>query len=308
MSSTSEYWVGPTIGEGAFAHVVYAKHKNSSKLVAIKVMDQLTLKQRPEVMQMVLTEQNVLKRLESSNVVRLWASFYDSQCVYLVLELAVGGDLDGMIQHGLSTNSKGAWYSSVPFYCQQIIQAVQYIHSHRILHCDLKPKNILCDGQGGLKLADFGSAMATYTAHAGFVPRGTSAYSCPELLRAESNLTEAVDLWSLGCIFYAMFQNESPFHADTEALTVKLVMEYVDKNDLTSRLDKTHVPHDWKQIVEGLLQVAPGSRARFWTELLPIASAWERPTDFLVTKASWSKQAESSCMRDGSAGWSVFEV
>lgn len=74
MSSTSEYLVGPTIGQGGFAHVVYAKHKKSGKRVAIKVMEQITLKRRPEIMQMVLTERAVLKQLDSSHIVNLWAS------------------------------------------------------------------------------------------------------------------------------------------------------------------------------------------------------------------------------------------
>jgi 3-phosphoinositide dependent protein kinase-1 len=165
MSSTDEYLVGPTIGQGSFAHVVYAKHKRSEKKVAIKVLNQITLKRRPDVMQMVLTERNVLSQLSSSAyVVNLWASFLDSQCVYLVMELALGGDLQDLIQLGLddSGNHNDEWQASIPFYARQLIQAIQYIHSKKILHCDLKPQNILIEESGKLKLADFGSAGKSY--------------------------------------------------------------------------------------------------------------------------------------------------
>jgi serine/threonine protein kinase len=308
MSSTSEYLVGPTIGEGGFAHVVYAKHKKSGKRVAIKVMEQITLKRRPEIMQMVLTERAVLKQLDSSYIVNLWASFYDSQCVYLVMELVVGGDLHGLIQHGLSMESKERWHSSIPFYCQQLIQAVKYIHSKKILHCDLKPQNILCDGQGGLKLADFATAMAMDMMHATLVPRGTSEYSCPELLRSELNLTAAVDFWSLGCIFYAMFQNESPFHAESEALAVELVMEYTEKAAYFSQLTQINVSDEWSCIIDGLLQVRPTARTQAWNDIMSKAIGWEKPNDLLKPKASWQEEVQSANLKDGSLGWAVFEL
>lgn len=308
MTSASEYLVGPTIGQGAFAHVVYAKHKKSQKQVAIKVVDQLTLKRRPEAMQMVLTERKVLRQLESSHTVNLCASFYDSQCVYLVMELAAGGDLQDLIHHGLSMKSEKTWLSSVPFYCQQIVRAVQYIHSKRIIHCDLKPQNILCDGHGRLKLADFASAMAMDMIHATVVPRGTCEYCCPELLRAQSDLTPAVDYWSLGCTFHAMLHLESPFHAESEALAVDLVMKYTVNGELAPGLSKMHVTRDWKSIIGGLLQVVPAARTKSWQHMLPTVTGWERPNNLLIHKAPWQQEVETSLLRDGSVGWPVFEM
>jgi serine/threonine protein kinase len=123
MSTASEYWVGPTIGEGSFAQVVYAQHKATGKRVAIKVVEQVFLKKHPPAMQGLLTERKLLKELsqQSPHVVNLWASFLDSQCVYLVMELAMGGDLAGLIQLGLSDESNhDKWHQSIPHYAWQL--------------------------------------------------------------------------------------------------------------------------------------------------------------------------------------------
>lgn len=249
---SAEYWVGPTIGEGAFAHVVYAVHKATERKVAIKVMEvptashaareqrhhhQHQLKQKTA---MILNERKILSlpELKASRwVVDLWAAFCGSassstRCLYFVMDLATGGDLAGLIHRGLRSPDRLSWSrSSVPKYVSQLIAAVDFLHSEGILHCDLKPENVLLDATTGqLRLADFGCALDTRQKEPqSSFPRGTARYSSPELLRAESpsTLTAAVDYWSVGCILHAMRHGRSPFDRGSEALTVRAIFGYV---------------------------------------------------------------------------------
>lgn len=88
---------------------------------------------------------------------------------------------------------------------KQLIDGVGYLHSHRILHRDLKPQNLLLDDEGHVKLADFGLSRSftlptrTYTHEV-----VTLWYRAPELLLGAKMYSTAVDLWSLGCIMAEM--------------------------------------------------------------------------------------------------------
>eukprot|EP00536_Pseudo-nitzschia_multiseries_P005406 jgi/Psemu1/190515/e_gw1.101.140.1 len=254
MSSAADYWVGPTIGEGAFGHVVYAVHKTTKKKVAIKVMEAPTMtraargrnhnqQQIREQTAMILNERRILSlpALKSSKwIVNLWAAFCNgnhqsasSQYLYFVMELATGGDLQGLIQQAMSSHSarESWWRDSIPHYASQLIRAADFLHSRGILHCDLKPENVLVDASNGdLKLADFGCALDTKQPQpSSSFPRGTARYSAPEIVRATapSALTPAVDYWSVGCILHAMVHGTSPFDKGSEALTVRAIFDYV---------------------------------------------------------------------------------
>mmetsp|Transcript_12138 Transcript_12138/g.28797 ORF Transcript_12138/g.28797 Transcript_12138/m.28797 type:complete len:416 (-) Transcript_12138:108-1355(-) len=249
MSSAAEYWVGPTIGEGSFGHVVYGVHKATKRKVAIKVMEfpstsRAMKEQRrhhqnrtKQKIAMILNERKILSLPElkaSGWIVDLWAAFCDpessaSRCVYLVLELATGGDLAGLIQRGLSSPEHHSWLrSSVPHYGRQLLEAVDFLHSRGILHCDLKPENVLLEASTGrIRLADFGCSIDTGEPRSSFL-RGTARYASPEVLRAvpPSALTFAVDHWSVGCVLHAMMHGKSPFDRGSEALTVRAILEY----------------------------------------------------------------------------------
>lgn len=100
----------------------------------------------------------------------------------------------------------------------QILQALIYLHQHRIFHRDLKPQNLLVDSDGQtIKLADFGLARAfglpikTYTHEV-----VTLWYRCPEILLGQKAYSLGVDLWSTGCIFAEMVQRKPLFMGDSE--------------------------------------------------------------------------------------------
>ena len=250
MSSAAQYWIGPTIGEGAFGHVVYAVHKATERQVAIKVMDvsaslHATREQRrhqqnqtKQKTEMILNERKILSLPElkaSKWIVDLWAAFCDpdssaSRCLYFVMELATGGDLACLIHRGLNSPDRLSWLQfSVPHYGCQLMEAVDFLHSKGILHCDLKPENMLLDASTGrLRLADFGCSIDTKEPRRSLFLRGTARYASPEVLRAvsPSALTFAVDYWSVGCVLHAMIYGHSPFDRGSEFLTVQAVLEY----------------------------------------------------------------------------------
>lgn len=109
----------------------------------------------------------------------------------------------------------------------QILNALEFLHSHDIIHRDVKPENLLVSSEGLLKVCDFGFARtmqpnesAIYTDYV-----STRWYRSPELLVGDANYTKSVDIWAVGCIYAEMFNSMPLFPGDSDIDTLKLILE-----------------------------------------------------------------------------------
>ncbi|XP_064021142.1 serine/threonine-protein kinase 36 isoform X2 [Pogoniulus pusillus] len=150
----------------------------------------------------------------------------------------------------------------------QLVSALYYLHSHRILHRDMKPQNILLDKDGAVKLCDFGfaRAMSIHTMVLTSI-KGTPLYMPPELVE-EQPYDHTADLWAVGCILYELFVGTPPFYTSSIFQLFRLIV-----ND----------PIKWpeamspvfKSFLQGLLMKDPCQRLS-WPELLshPFIDGW----------------------------------
>ena len=336
--STADFLVGPLIGEGSFAQVYFGKHKQTSRLVAIKVIDQVTVRKKPKILKAVLQEQTLLstKLHDLDCVARLRSSFYDSNCLYLILELCEGGDLQYLIYNRAISRSDFNWIASIPVYLSQIQQAIDAVHSLDIVHCDIKPANILLTLEGQLKLTDFGSAMDLSRGPPNLQDciRGTTEYSAPELLRNDyGNLPKAIDYWSFGCVAIAMYMGKSPFHrGGSDYLTIEAILESSNNDstlwnnlcELREQVSNNHSQHEEQseyreyalQLLlpfRGLLQADPTKRREAWISMRFEATTPVRanvpsgvPVDMMLPEAPWTEEVKSCELQDGALGWALF--
>ena len=138
------------LGRGAFGKVNLGMQKLTRKLVAIKSINKEYLseeKQRSKIMH----EVGILLKLRHESVVKLYETFETRRHIMLVMELCAGGDLLNFVRKRKKMDEPLA---KVLF--KQIIEGIGYIHSKSILHRDIKLDNILLDGKGKVKIADFG--------------------------------------------------------------------------------------------------------------------------------------------------------
>ncbi|GJJ69843.1 hypothetical protein EMPS_02192 [Entomortierella parvispora] len=141
---------------------------------------------------------------------------HEKSKLFLVFEY-LNLDLKKYIETNPTTNNYGLPPDQVQEYLYQLLQGVEFCHSRRILHRDLKPQNLLIDENRNLKLADFGLArafgipMRTYTHEV-----ITLWYRAPEILMGSQHYSTAVDMWSVGCIFYEMITKKPLFPGDSE--------------------------------------------------------------------------------------------
>ncbi|KAG8957050.1 pkb-activating kinase-like protein [Tulasnella sp. 419] len=186
--TTDDFEFGDILGSGSYSSVISATHRASSNAYAIKVVDKLHL-QKENKIRYAFVEKSALSKLSHPGVIRMHWAFHDETSVYFVLDLAPNGELLNKIRKLGSLSLECAKY-----YAAQLVDTLDYIHRHSILHRDVKPENILLDSQMRIKLTDFGSAkiLESKDGESPAVPDGPSGgkssfvgsavYVSPELL------------------------------------------------------------------------------------------------------------------------------
>ncbi|KIP07196.1 hypothetical protein PHLGIDRAFT_513015 [Phlebiopsis gigantea 11061_1 CR5-6] len=199
---------------GTYGVVYKARDVATNQVVALK---KIRLEAEDEgVPSTAIREISLLKELKDENVVRLFDIVHADQKLYLVFEF-----LDMDLKRYMDLGNKSGTpitLDLVKKFTHQLSSGLLYCHSHRILHRDLKPQNLLIDKHDNLKLADFGLArafgipMRTYTHEV-----VTLWYRAPEVLLGSRHYSTAIDMWSVGCIFAEMVMRGHPlFPGDSE--------------------------------------------------------------------------------------------
>ncbi|DAZ92853.1 TPA: hypothetical protein N0F65_012469, partial [Lagenidium giganteum] len=250
----ADFLFGCMLGQGSYAKVYHAKMKKTKHEFAVKVMDQSFIRKENKAA-FVLTERKVMSRLAHPFIVKFYCSFRDSQSLYMAMELCRGGDLFALIrdeakkqrEHG--ENNRACSFEVTQFYMAQLVVALEYLHTKKVVHRDLKPDNLLLSGEGHLKVTDFGTAKDEED-QSGEANQfcGTVSYVSPEVLN-DKPATKSADLWALGCIIYQMFTGRPPFVAENDYLTFQVIM-----NHSSDKLEfPASVPESARDLIRKLL-------------------------------------------------------
>ena len=162
----------------------------------------------------IYKEANSIKKLRHKNIVELYHAFLEGKTLIMIMELAKGGELMEYVQKKGALPEKDARKILI-----QIINAIQYCHSHGVVHRDLKLENILFKEIEDLyvKVIDFGISGVCTTFQADMVDAGTIAYMPPECFEGNVSSSPALDIWAIGLMFYAMLYGTLPFYGSTES-------------------------------------------------------------------------------------------
>ncbi|CAF2110437.1 unnamed protein product [Brassica napus] len=200
------------IGEGTYGVVYKARDKVTNETIALK---KIRLEQEDEgVPSTAIREISLLKEMQHSNIVKLQDVVHSEKRLYLVFEYL---DLD-LKKHMDSSPDFSKDLHMIKRYVYQILRGIAYCHSHRVLHRDLKPQNLLIDRRtNSLKLADFGLARAFGIPVRTFTHEVVTLwYRAPEILLGSHHYSTPVDIWSVGCIFAEMISQKPLFPGDSE--------------------------------------------------------------------------------------------
>ncbi|KAL5249372.1 hypothetical protein ACHWQZ_G018289 [Mnemiopsis leidyi] len=159
--------------------------------------------------QSVDREANLLSKLNHHNIVRMFESFVHEESFYIVMEYCETGDLDRELKNWKNKGVMVPQDQTLDWFVQ-LIMAVQYIHSQKMLHRDLKCKNVFLTENKTVKIGDFGiSRILTSTEYASTFT-GTPYYMSPEVIKHDGYGSKS-DIWSLGVILYEICELKRAF-------------------------------------------------------------------------------------------------
>jgi serine/threonine protein kinase len=243
-----EYRVRAFLGEGRFSRVWLADHLGFRMPVALKTLHfEVSGPERALALAALHNEARVLARLQHPNVVRVYDLFQAGGEHYLVLQYVDGGSLQGRLEK----DGPLGWQLAAR-YVADVGEALLHVHNFGVVHCDVKPANLLWDRQRDeALLTDFG--LASRLANSGQVA-GTPLYMAPEAFAGRS--TPAGDVYGLAASLFALVTGRVPFPAATRAELLERIRRGLpDPEPLLAGL-----PQRLEQVVRSGLAAAPERR------------------------------------------------
>ncbi|KAF5916145.1 hypothetical protein HPG69_003220, partial [Diceros bicornis minor] len=237
------------VGRGAFGIVHLCLRKADQKLVIIKQIpvEQMTKEER----QAAQNECQVLKLLNHPNVIEYYENFLEDKALMIAMEYAPGGTLAEFIQKRCNSLLEE---ETILHFFVQILLALHHVHTHLILHRDLKTQNILLDKHRMVvKIGDFGISKILSSKSKAYTVVGTPCYISPELCEGKP-YNQKSDIWALGCVLYELASLKRAFEAaNLPALVLKIM------SGTFAPISDRYSP-ELRQLVLSLLSLEPAHR------------------------------------------------
>ena len=288
---SKKYKILDKLGSGSFGKVFLAQNKYTKEKVAMKEIK----KANKDLLSdgEIKDEIDILKSLDHPDIVRIIESFNTKDSYVLVTEYCEGGELYDQVRNQLSE-------TQIAVIFKQLLSGLAYLHSHNIVHRDLKLENILIQeiekskttGEDlfNIKIIDFGTARIFDNKKKPQSIVGSSYYIAPEVLNQKYG--KECDLWSVGVILYMFIVGHAPFDGcDDEEITGNIQKGIYKKDDKRWKKASKEV----KDLIQRLLIYNPQKRL---TALQALRHPWFKITDSNILYDNVPKNDIIECIRN----------
>jgi eukaryotic-like serine/threonine-protein kinase len=267
-SIVGDYRLIDFLSAGGMGEVYRAVHATTGRVAAVKVLANSG------------SDEGLTKRF--INEARIQASLSHPYIVEFYQFLEVNGHpcivmeyVDGQTLTDLIKQSKGLRLTDALYIFKAVVEAIGYIHSHNIIHRDIKSSNVKIGSTGRVKVLDFGIAKGSFTPGLTVTGAivGTLLYISPEQLKGMAADARS-DIWALGVLLYEMVTGIVPFNADTFGDLYEKINAVSYKPPLTIN---QYLPREIETIISRCLKKNPADRYQTTQELL-------RDIDHLIAK------------------------
>ena len=245
------YRIQRKLGAGGMADVYLAEDQELGRRVAIKILNSRHGND-DQFIERFRREAKNAAALNHPNIVSIYDRGEAEDTYYIAMEY-----LDGRTLKELIVGRGAAPINVAIEYARQILSALRFAHRHGIVHRDIKPHNVLVDGDGRVKVTDFGIARAgtSQMTETGSIV-GTAQYLSPEQARG-GEVDPRSDLYSLGVVLYELLTGKTPFEGETP---VEIAMKHLSNTPQPPSKLRPDVPPELDMVVMRALAKNPNDR------------------------------------------------
>ena len=258
-----------SLGKGAFGEVFLTQIKGHKGFFATKRLDR-AFSEKPENLKRLSNEISLLKKINHPNIVRLIDLKKTKSHCYIVMEYCNGGDLSSCLKKYKAAHRRPFSEEIVQYIMRQVVNGLEFLHSNKIIHRDLKLDNILVtfnseQDKNNLnmmkaiaKIIDFGFATKLPKGNLTYTVLGTPTNMDPQILKDmetknQSGYDEKADIWSLGTLCYEMLVGHMAF----SATSMKELYQKVKQGTYTL---PSNLSEEVVSFINGMLQKDPNKR------------------------------------------------
>ena len=288
-----KYRLVDLLGRGGMGSVFAAEHKTLGRRVALKIISKQTGRD-PERLERFLDEARRIAALDHPNIVRAFDVDHEGERYFLVLERIEGRDLQQIVEKdGPLDVDRAANFT------RQAALGLAHAHDRKMIHCDIKPANLIVGDDNAVKILDMGMARlverdgSTSDSDESIV--GTIDYIAPEQALEADDLDHRVDIYSLGCTLYFLLTSHTPFGEGTLA---QRIMKHQTQAPKPIAEIRPGVPDELVDVCLKMMAKKPEDRFQDATEVAQALEAWSNgeaaPAAVKPTKVAKNTKAAAS--------------
>jgi serine/threonine protein kinase len=260
------------LGCGGMGRVFLAEHVTMNRRVALKVLARQIGKDRASL-ERFLAEARAIAALDHPNIVRAYNLDTEGGRYYIVMEYIDGLDLQRLVEQEGPLD-----FARAADYVRQAADGLAHAHSHKMVHCDIKPSNLLVNNQGVVKILDMGLARLLGREGADQGPDervlGSVDYLSPEQALGSPDFDHRADIYSLGCTLYFLLTGHPPFPEGTLA---QRIVQHQTQEPRSLRDERPETPLALVGLCAKMMAKKAEERFQSAEEISRVLQQWKPP-------------------------------